>query len=201
MSPGSKRVGEADAARSEPGASGVHKKGRVIAGRVVGAHGIGGEVRVQVLADDKALLLGTKRFALSRIGVDDPAPSEIENEGGGTGRPGEVRLKLRGVADRDAAEALRGSLLLIDVADLPVLPAGQHYRFELIGCVVFSAAGVRFGVVSEVWDTGAAHDVLVIAGDDGKQRLLPMVAALMREKDIAGQRIVFEDVVGLIDPP
>ena len=113
----------------------------------------------------------------------------------------QVRLKLRGVADRDAAEALRGSLLLIDVADLPALPAGQHYRFELIGCVAFSAAGVRFGVVSEVWDTGAAHDVLVIAGDDGKQRLLPMVAALMREKDIAGQRIVFEDVAGLIDPP
>ncbi len=173
----------------------------MIAGRVAGAHGIGGEVRVLVLADGPALLLGTKRFALSRSGPDDPAATLIENEGGSTGRPGEVRLRLRGVADRDAAEALRGSLVLVDAADLPVLPAGQHYRFELLGCVVFSAAGERFGVVSEVWDTGAAHDVLVIAGDDGKQRLLPMVDALIRERDIPARRIVFEDVAGLIDPP
>ena len=174
--------------------------GRVIVGQVVGAHGIGGEVRVRVLADDAALLLGMKRFALSRSGPDDPQASEIENQGGTTGRAGEVRLRLRGVADRDAAEALRGTLLLAEVADLPTLPAGGHYWHELVGCVVETAAGERVGTVRGLLDTGAAHDVLEVAGDDGKPRLIPMVAALLRTVDVPSRRIVLEDVAGLADP-
>lgn len=173
---------------------------RVIVGQVAGAHGIGGEVRVRVLADDAALLLGAKRFALSRSGPDDPQAAEIENQGGTTGRAGEVRLTLRGVADRDAAEALRGTLLLADVADLPQLPNGGHYWHELIGCAVETAAGERVGTVSGLLDTGAAHDVLQVAGDDGKPRLIPMVGALLRSVDVASRRIVLEDVAGLADP-
>jgi 16S rRNA processing protein RimM len=173
---------------------------RVIVGRVAGAHGIAGELRVQVLGESAEQLLETKRVALSRIGPDDPSATEYENEGGGTGRSGEVRLALRGVADRDAAEKLRGSLVLADVADLRQLPAGQHYWFELVGCVVESAGGARIGVVKELLDTGAAHDVLVVDGDDGKQRLFPIVQALLRELDVAGRRIVLEDIPGLTDP-
>ena len=172
---------------------------RVIVGQIAGAHGVGGEVRVRALAD-AALLLGMKRFALSRSGPDDPQASEVENQGGGTGRAGEVRLSLRGLADRDAAEALRGTLVLADVADLPPLPAGSHYWFELVGCAVETAAGERVGTVTGLLDTGAAHDVLQIAGDDGRARLVPMVAALLRSVDVATQRIVLEDVAGLADP-
>jgi 16S rRNA processing protein RimM len=173
---------------------------RVIVGQVAGAHGIGGEIRVRVLADAPALLLEAKRFALSRSGPDDPHATEIENQGGTTGKPGEVRLRLRGVADRDAAEALRGTLLLADVADLPPLPDGSHYWHELVGCTVETAAGERVGTVSGLLDTGAAHDVLEVAGDDGKPRLIPMVGALLRSVDIANRRIVLEDIAGLADP-
>jgi 16S rRNA processing protein RimM len=178
----------------------VENPKRIIVGQVVGAHGIGGEVRVRVLADDAALLLGMKRFALSRSGPADPHATEIENQGGTTGRPGELRLTLRGVADRDAAEALRGTLLLADVADLPPLPAGGHYWHELVGCAVETAAGERVGTVTGMLETGAAHDVLEVAGDDGKPRLIPMVAALMRSVDVPGRRIVLEDIAGLADP-
>jgi len=173
---------------------------RVIVGQITGAHGIGGEVRARVLAGDVALLLGAKRFALSRSGPEDPQATEIENQGGTTGRPGEVRLTLRGVADRDAAEALRGTLLLADVADLPLLPDGGHYWHELIGCAVETAAGERVGTVSGLLDTGAAHDVLQVAGNDGKPRLIPMVGALLRSVDVANRRIVLEDIAGLADP-
>jgi len=173
---------------------------RVIVGQIAGAHGIGGEVRVRVLADDAALLLGTKRFALSHSGPDDPQATEIENQGGTPGRAGELRLRLGGIADRDAAEALRGMLLLVDVADLPPLPGDGHYWFELLGCVVETAAGQRVGSVSGLLETGAAHDVLEVSGDDGKRRLIPMAAALLRSVDVAGRRIVLEDVAGLADP-
>lgn len=178
---------------------GGRQPARAIVGQIAGAHGILGEVRVRVLADVE-LLLGAKRFALSRSGPDDPHATEIENQGGTTGRAGEVRLALRGVADRDAAEALRGTLVLANVADLPPLPAGSHYRFELVGCRVETAAGERVGTVSGVLDTGAAHDVLEVAGDDGRPRLIPMVAALLRSVDVANRRIVLEDVAGLADP-
>jgi 16S rRNA processing protein RimM len=176
------------------------KRVRLIVGQIAGAHGISGEVRVRVLADDAALLLGTKRFALTRSGPDDPHATETENEGGTTGRAGEVRLALRGVADRDAAEALRGTLVLADVADLPPLPAGGHYWYELVGCAVETAAGERVGTVTGMLETGAAHDVLEVAGDDGKPRLIPMVAALMRQVDVPNRRIVLEDIAGLADP-
>jgi 16S rRNA processing protein RimM len=186
-------------AGTEPKA-GDGKRVRLIVGQIAGAHGISGEVRVRVLADDAALLLGTKRFALTRSGPDDPHATETENEGGTTGRAGEVRLALRGVADRDAAEALRGTLVLADVADLPPLPAGGHYWYELVGCAVETAAGERVGTVTGMLETGAAHDVLEVAGDDGKPRLIPMVAALMRQVDVPNRRIVLEDIAGLADP-
>jgi 16S rRNA processing protein RimM len=171
---------------------------RVIVGRIAGAHGIRGEVRVE-LQSSAELLLGLPHVALSRTGADDPQATQIEIEGGTTSRPGELRLRLRGVADRDAAEQLRGSLLLANTHDLPPPPAGSHYWFELVGCAVETASGARVGEVSELWETGA-HDVLVIAGDDGKRRLVPMASALLRSVDPAAKRIVLEDVAGLADP-
>jgi 16S rRNA processing protein RimM len=172
---------------------------RVIVGAVAGGHGIHGEVRVRALAD-AALLLGTKRLALSRMGPDDAQAREVENQGGTTGRAGEVRLALAGIADRDAADALRGMLVLANVADLPRLPAGSHYWFELVGCVVETAAGERIGSVNAVRETGAPHDVLEVAGDDGRTRLIPLAAALLKRVDVANRRIVLEDVAGIADP-
>jgi 16S rRNA processing protein RimM len=177
----------------------MREPARVIVGEIAGAHGIGGEVRVRVLAD-AALLLGMKRLALSRSGPDDPHATQIENQGGSTGRAGEVRLALRGVADRDAAEALRGTLVLADVADLPALPDGGHYWFELVGCAVWTAAGERVGTVAGLLDTGAAHDLLEVAGEDGRKRLIPLAAPLLSSIDVAGRRIVLADVAGLADP-
>jgi 16S rRNA processing protein RimM len=177
----------------------MREPARVIVGEIAGAHGIGGEVRVRVLAD-AALVLGMKRFALSRSGPDDPHATRVENQGGSTGRPGELRLALRGVADRDAAEALRGTLVLAEIEDLPPLPAGSHYWFELIGCAVETATGERVGRVARLLETGAAHDVLEVAGEDGRVRLIPMVGALLHRVDIAEQRIVLADVAGLADP-
>lgn len=141
-----------------------------------------------------------KRLALSPSGPEDPHAIETENQGGTTGRAGEVRLRLRGIAHRDAAEALRGSLLLADVADLPALPPGRHYWFELVGWAVETATGERVGSVRGLVETGAGHDLLDVAGDDGRQRLIPMARALVREVDPVARRIVLEDVAGLADP-
>ena len=82
-------------------------------GRVLGAHGLRGQVRVRYFGDGPENILGAPRLVLAEPerGIEDPAAEEFEVEGGAAGRPGEVRLALRGIADRDAAEELKGRLV------------------------------------------------------------------------------------------
>jgi 16S rRNA processing protein RimM len=168
---------------------------------VVGAHGVRGEIRVRVFGDGPENLLGVRSVALAdpERGEDDPAPLEFEIVGGGRGRQGEARLALRGVADREAAQALRGRWVLARAAELRPLPEGEHYWYELVGCRVESTAGGVIGTVRELWETGA-HDVLVVERQDGRRVLVPTAAALMREVDVVEQRIVVEDLPGLFEP-
>ena len=120
-------------------------------------------------------------------------------QAGAAGRRGEVRLALRGITDRDAAEALKGRLVAGDPEHLPPLPEGEFYWYELIGCRVLAAGGRSIGTVKKIWETGA-HDVLVVEREDGRSCLVPTARALMKEVDIEAGRIVVEDLPGLFDP-
>lgn len=174
----------------------------VVVGEVVGTHGSHGAVKVRILGDGPEHLLGAREVALadSERGTEDPAPRRFEVEEGGKGRPGEVRLKLRGVCDVEAARALRGRLVVAPAAELPELPEGEFYWFQLVGCRVVRADGEEVGTVRELWDTGA-HDVLVVEGADGRDRLVPTARPLLREIDLDARRIVVaDDVPGLLDP-
>jgi 16S rRNA processing protein RimM len=172
----------------------------VVLGRVVGAHGLRGQIRVRWFGDGPENLLGAKQVELADgRGLEDPAPRGYEIEGGGTGRAGEVRLTLRGVAAREAAEALRGRFVLIDASALPPPQAGEVYGYQLVGCQVELVSGEAVGRVREIWET-PAHAVLVVLGADGRDRLIPAAPAITRNVDLAARRIVIEDLPGLIDP-
>jgi len=166
----------------------------------VGAHGIRGEIRVRVFGDGPENLLGASEVALAapERGPSDPAPRIYKIEGGGTGRGDEVRLRLSGLADREAAQALRGSLVLAEAAALAPLPEGEHYWYQLVGCRVVTEGGVPVGTVREIWETGA-HDVLVVRSESGQEHLIPTARAVMREVDTQGRRIVIAAPPGLID--
>jgi 16S rRNA processing protein RimM len=172
----------------------------VVLGRVVGAHGIHGQIRVRWLGNGPENLLDAKTVELADArGPGASAPQAFEVEGGGRGRTGEVRLALRGVDSRDAAEALRGLLVQVDAGALPEAPPGEAYWFELVGCRVELPSGEAVGRVRELWDT-PAHDTLVVEGLDGRDRLIPATPALLRRVDLAQRRIVIEDLPGLTDP-
>ena len=68
-----------------------------------------------------------------------------------------------------------------------------------MGCQVELPSGEAVGRVREIWDT-PAHATLVVVGADGRDRLIPAAPALLRQLDVAAQRIVIEDLPGLIDP-
>jgi 16S rRNA processing protein RimM len=172
----------------------------VVLGRVVGAHGIRGQIRVRWLGDGPENLLDARTVELAGArGSEDPAPAAFEVEGGTRGRAGEVRMALRGVRSREAAEALRGRLVSVDAAALPAAAPGEAYWFQLVGCRVALASGETVGRVREIWNT-PAHDTLVVEGADGRDRLIPAAPGILREVDVAAQRIVIEDLPGLTDP-
>jgi 16S rRNA processing protein RimM len=172
----------------------------VVLGRIAGAHGVHGRVRVTVFGDGPEHLLAAPWLELSfaqRDPLHDVARRRYEVAGAAPGRPGEVRLALAGVSDRDAAAALRGALVLGDAALLAPLAEGEHYWFELVGCRVELEGGTPLGTVREIWETGA-HDVLVVEDDAGRSHLIPAADAFLRLVDPAAGRIVVSPIPGLL---
>jgi ribosomal 30S subunit maturation factor RimM len=89
--------------------------------------------------------------------------------------------------------------VLIDAGALPPAPSGELYTYKLIGCRVELPSGEAVGEVREIWET-PAHALLVVAGNDGRDRLIPLTAPLTRQVDVAARRIVIDDRPGLTDP-
>lgn len=135
-------------------------------------------------------------FVFLGEGRDDPDARRYGVRGGGSGRQGEIRLRLEGVDDRNAAEALRGSLILVAAEALEPLGEDEFYWHELIGCSVWTEQGEALGTVRELWNTGS-HDVLVVTGDRG-QVLVPTAREIMKVVDRAERRIEIEAIPGLL---
>jgi 16S rRNA processing protein RimM len=179
----------------------VPRKRHVVLGEVIGAHGTRGELRIAVLGDGPENLTRAPVLWLldRKRGADDESPRALEVTSARPARAGEVRLALRGVESRDAAEALVGWLVGAEEDHLAPLPSGEFYWYQLVGCTVVSSDGHALGTVRALWDTGA-HDVLVVEDEEGAEVLLPVAADLLREVDVERGRIVIEVPEGLLDP-
>jgi 16S rRNA processing protein RimM len=104
-----------------------------------------------------------------------------------------------GVGDRDEAERLRGTLLLIDT-DADTLAAGddEYWDHELIGAAVVDSDGSRLGVVGDVIHL-PAQDLLSVIAEDGHEVLVPFVAEIVTDVDVTSARVVVRDPGGLFD--
>jgi 16S rRNA processing protein RimM len=164
----------------------------VVVGRVGRPHGVRGEVTVLVHTDDP-----DTRFAAGAVLLTDPAdrgPLTVV----ATRRSGEIRLlAFDGVGDRDAAERLRGTTLLVPTADLPALEdEDEFYDHQLVGLRVVDPSGAALGVVGDVLHAPAAP-VLVVTRPDGSTELVPFVAAVVPTVDLAGGVVVVEPPDGM----
>jgi len=135
---------------------------------VAGAHGIGGEVRLKLFAQGvdslkrhKQVFAGTRMLTLTSV------------------KPGSAGAIARfaEIADRGAAEALRGTLLTVPRSALPPLAEGEYYHADLIGLPCVSAQGDALGQVIAVENFGAG-DVLEIEKPDGKRAMIPLRAGI-----------------------
>jgi 16S rRNA processing protein RimM len=93
-----------------------------------------------------------------------------------------VVAKLDGCDDRDAAAALRGRTIAVPRDALPGAQSGEYYWTDLIGLAVVNESAQLLGRITGILQTGA-NDVLVVAGE--RERLIPFIAAVVREIDIS----------------
>lgn len=162
-------------------------------GRVVRGHGVRGMVLIDVRTDDP-----DERFAVGVQLVTDPAergPLVIES----TSRvSGKLVIGVAGITDRDAADSLRGTLLLVDSADLPGLADEDNFHdHELIGLSASRVDGTDLGAVRDVLH-GTGGETLVLHWN-GRDVLVPFVRAIVPTVDVAGGRLVVDPPPGLLD--
>lgn len=133
----------------------------VVLAVIIGAHGVGGEVRLKVFAED----LNSYRL------FNDGALTMTSLRHGSNG----AIARFTEINDRNAAEAMRGTELAVLRSELPVLGKEEYYHFDLIGLPVVSTEGVALGSVVAVENFGAG-DVIEIEKPDGKRFMVPMNA-------------------------
>lgn len=161
-------------------------------GRIGRPHGVRGEVTIDVRTDEP-----DTRFAAGTEIITDPAaagPLTVERARWHSGR---LLVRFAGIGDRDAAEELRGTWLVVDPGEIPPStdPDDFHDR-ELIGLTVVTAQGTDVGRVADVLHHG--QDLLVVNGPGG-ETLVPFVTALVPEVDVPGGRLVIDPPPGLLD--
>jgi 16S rRNA processing protein RimM len=149
---------------------------QVVLAAVAGAHGIGGEVRLKLFAEGVTALTAHKRVTagdrvLTLVSVRDSK---------------QPIARFAEIADRAAAEALRGTLLTVPRSALPPLAADEYYHADLIGLACVTAAGTPLGTVAAVENFGAG-DLLEIERPDGRRAMLPFKAGIA---DLVDGRIV-----------
>ena len=120
---------------------------------------------------------------------DGPDGRELALEVAETAKGGVV-ARLPGVADRDAAEALRGTRLYLPRAALPEADAGEYYHADLVGLAVELTGGAAFGTVRAVHDFGAGDLLEVAPAAGGETVLVPFTSEAVPEVDLVGGRLV-----------
>lgn len=171
----------------------------VVVGRVGKPHGLRGDVTIDVRTDEPEL-----RFAPG-------AGLQAERPGGTASRrstltvsttkwhQGVLLVRFEEAPGRDAAEALRGTVLrTTHAADATPDDPEEFYAHQLEGLAAYDTEGTLLGEVTGL--TTGAQDLLTIRTTDGRDALVPFVTALVPEVDVAGGRIVVADRPGLVSP-
>lgn len=100
--------------------------------------------------------------------------------------------------DRTSAEVLRNQTVYVSVDQLPELPEGEYYQYELLDLQVFTDSGELLGRVAEILETGA-NDVLVLETDSGQEILLPLIDDVVQEIDLDQGVIKVHLIPGLLE--
>lgn len=165
---------------------------RLLLGHISAAHGIKGDVLIktftgapEAIGDYGPLFdeAGGRSFVLERVRVT----------------PKGVVAHMAGIADRNAAEALKGTRLYVPRDRLPKAEEGAYYHSDLIGLAVVDRAGCALGAVTAVENFGAGDLIEVRLTESGRSVLVPFTDERVPEVDLAARRLVIDVIPGLLD--
>ncbi|AZM59806.1 MULTISPECIES: ribosome maturation factor RimM [unclassified Streptomyces] len=167
---------------------------QLVVARIGRAHGIKGEVTVEVRTDEPELRLGP-----GAVLSTDPASAGPLTIATGRVHSGRLLLRFEGVHDRNGAEALRNTLLIADV-DPDERPEGEdeYYDHQLIDLDVVTVDGTAVGRITEISHL-PTQDLFVVERPDGTEVYVPFVQEIVTEIDLGEQRAVIDPPPGLID--
>ncbi|QIQ02441.1 ribosome maturation factor RimM [Streptomyces liangshanensis] len=167
---------------------------QLVVARIGRAHGIKGEVTVEVRTDEPELRLGPGAV----LGTE-PASAGPLTIATGRVHSGRLLLRFEGVHDRGGAEALRNILLIaeVDPEELPEDP-DEFYDHQLMDLDVVLADGTEIGRITEITHL-PSQDLFIVERPDGSEVMIPFVEEIVTEIDLEEQRAVIDPPPGLID--
>ena len=112
---------------------------------------------------------------------------------------GALLVQIKGIRDRDAAEALKGEKLTVSRDALPKSQDGEYYHADLIGIRVYHVDGRELGVVTEVHNFGAGDLIDVRLLGTSKTVLLPFNESTVSEVDLDKKKLLVDPIAGLLD--
>jgi len=167
----------------------------VAIGKITGVHGIRGNLKVLSYAESLELfsLEGGVKLQTPRGGVQRTTITSVKPHGR------RLLITVKGVTDRNQAEALVGYLICIERRHLPALEADAYYWTDLIGCDVETCSARYLGRVKNIIATGG-NDVLVVQNPDNGEHteiLIPIVISVIKGVDLAARRLTVDLPQGL----
>lgn len=153
----------------------------LVVGYILGPHGVRGEVRIDPRTD-----VADRFRAGAVLHCDDIGPLTVAVVRGEVAKP---IVLFEGYDSRVAAEALRRKFLRVPRSESRRATAGAYLWADILGAKVETPDGARLGTVRELLRAGE-NDVLVVADDAGRERLLPMLESVVKAVDVDGGRIV-----------
>jgi 16S rRNA processing protein RimM len=162
-------------------------------GTVVKAHGVAGEVIVKPMTDFPARF---RKLRTLWVGDDSASVAETGVERAVLSGRG-IRLKLRGIDDRNAAERLRGKILVVDKAHRARLPRGRYFVHDVLGLAVHEEGGTELGTVAEIM-RAPAGDIYVVRGDRG-EILIPAVREFVRSVNLGARTMTVRLIEGMVE--
>ncbi|MFN2625079.1 MAG: ribosome maturation factor RimM [Mycobacteriales bacterium] len=162
----------------------------LVVGRIGRAHGVRGEVSVDVRTDDVE-----RRYAEgSVLGRADGEPLTVVRARWHSGR---MLVQFAGIEDRESAQALRGTLLVVDSATAGEPPEGEWWDHDIVGLDAVLGDDRVLGIVTEVVHLPGG-DLLAVRAADGAEVLIPFATDIVPEVDVAGGRVVVTPPDGLL---
>jgi 16S rRNA processing protein RimM len=215
MSAHDNTVGEGEAAQTNPDKKTPE---HLIIGQVVAPFGIRGELKVNIVTEFPERVRKLKRVTLTPFRSIEPGlaptaaldPSTVKRDWSAKGarrgpesatsypvvssqiHRGQMVLKLEGVASVEDADLLRGYWVVIPIEEVPALPSGAYYLYQIVGLEVYTTEGTYIGKIEDVI-TSTANDVYVVKGpgvtEPSGELLIPAIKLVVRRIDIEAGRL------------